>query len=220
MHGSNVARTLLVALAVLIPAGLLSGPSLPAVRAGDSSSSTKPFTGSLTVRQKAGSLYYKVFVLRGSVIGGYDTWKGRATHYYQIVGGWYDSQRMTLLLQSTRNDLGDKWYSHAHQFEKEGNQFILKHTLYGFGKTLATGEVYKPHVIEEIRELHPEEVQRLAASAGAEPATTAASDSREAALKQGLQRLERENTRLKQLVGGLLLEKTELEDRLRKGRPQ
>jgi hypothetical protein len=182
--------------------------------------SAKPFTGSLTVRQKTGSLYYKVFILRGSVIGGYDTWQGRSKHYYRIVGGWYDARRLVLLLQSTRNDLGDKWYSHAHQFEKEGDQFILKHTLYGFGKTLATGEVYKPHVIDDIQELPAEEVQRLAAAAEARDAATTAADSSQAALKRRLERLERENTRLKELAGGLLLEKANLEDQLRRGKPR
>ena len=168
------------------------------------------FTGSLTVRQENGSLYYKIYVVRGTVIGGYDTWRGSSTHYHRIVGGWYDGQRMALLIQSPRNDLGDKWYSHAHHFEKQGDQLVIKHTLYGFGKAIDSGEVYTPHTIEEITELPAEQVQRLAALPERDSSPPAKDASDHATLTKRVKRLERENARLKELVADLALENAKL----------
>ena len=181
----------------------------------NAASASERFTGSLTVRQKGGSLYYKIFVVRGSVIGGYDTWRGSSTHYHRIVGGWYDGERMMLLVQSTQDDFGDKWYSHAHQFEKEGDEFVITHSLYGFGKTIGSGEVYTPHAIDEISELPAEQVERLAATAEREPSPTATRGSEDRKLRKRSKQLERENTRLKELVGELVLEKRKLQRELR-----
>jgi hypothetical protein len=170
------------------------------------------FTGSLTVRQKGGGLYYKIYVVDGEVIGGYDAWRGNATHYHRLAGGWFDGARLALLVQSTRHDFDDKWFSHAHHFEREGDELVLKHTLYGFGKTTDTGEVYAPHVIEATAALPVEEVRRLAAADAEEPSAPAAPDAKAAALAKRLARLERENLRLKQLVGELALEKAVSQD--------
>lgn len=178
-------------------------------------SSQARFTGSLTVRQKNGSLYYKIYVLRGTVIGGYDTWRGSSTHYHRIVGGWYDGDRMVLLIQSTQDDLGDKWYSHSHHFEKKDDQLVITHSLYGFGKTIDSGEVYRPHTIDDISELSAEEVQRLAGSAEREASPPATQDSDRAASTKQIKQLKQENARLKQLVVEFLLENRRLEDKLR-----
>ena len=176
---------------------------------------SSPFTGTLTVRQKGGSLYYQIYVVRGAVIGGYDTWRDHSTHFHRIVGGWYDGKRMVLLIQSTQGDLEDQWFSHTHHFEKEGDQFIIKQSLYGFGKTIDSGEVYVPHIIDVISELPAERVKRLAASADHESLKFPEGDTESAALKQRNRRIRRENARLKALVSDLVLEKRALQRKLR-----
>lgn len=181
----------------------------------DDAPSSDRFTGSLTVRQKGASLYYKIYIVRGIVIGGYETWRGRSTHYHRIVGGWYDGERMVLLIQSAQNDFGDKWYSHAHHFEKQGDQFVIKHTLYGFGKTIETGEVYTPHTIDEIAELHAEQVKQLAEPAELEATPPPTVESEEKSLAKRNKELARENARLKELVAELILDKMKLQGKLR-----
>lgn len=178
-------------------------------------SSSDRFTGSLTVRQKGASLHYKIYIVRGAVIGGYDTWRGRSTHYHRIVGGWYDGERMVLLIQSTQDDFGDKWYSHAHHFEKKGDEFVIKHTLYGFGKTIDSGEVYTPHTIDEVSELPADQVRRMAATADPDSSAPTKPDTEHATLTKRTRQLDRENARLKELVAELVLEKTRLQRKLR-----
>lgn len=173
------------------------------------------FTGSLTVRQQGGSLYYQVYVVEGTVIGGYDTWRGLSTKYHRIVGGWYDGDRMVLLIQSTQDDLGDKWYSHAHHFEKKDDRFVITHSLYGFGTTIDSGEVYTPHTIDEISELTPEEVRQLAAADEHEPSPPATPDADEAALTRRVSELEQENACLNELVARLVCENRNLRRELR-----
>ena len=167
------------------------------------------------MRQKGGSLYYKIYIVRGEVIGGYDTWRGRSTHHHRIVGGWYDGERMVLLIQSTQSNFGNKWYSHAHHFEKQGDQLVIKHTLYGFGKTIDSGEVYQPHIIDEVSELPAEQVERLAATAKRGSSPPAMRDSEHVALTKRSKQIKRENARLKKLVADLVLEKRRLQRRLR-----
>lgn len=204
-------------LSVLLFTAFLAMPSLPGARGqqpldgGQIASPEKRFTGSLTVRQKDGSLYYKIYVINGEVIGGYDAWRGNATHYHRLVGGWFDGKRLALLVQSTQHDLPDKWFSHAHHFEKDGDELVLKHTLYGFGKTTETGEVYTPHVIEETTALSADAVRRQAELESDKPATAAIGRNDERTNR--LERLERENARLKQLVGELVLEKVMSHDK-------
>ena len=180
--------------------------------------SSAPFTGTLTVRQKGGSLYYQIYVVHGAVIGGYDTWQGRSTHFHRIVGGWYDGKRMVLLIQSTQGDLEDPWFSHTHHFEKEGDQFVIKQSLYGFGKTIDSGEVYVPHIVDTISELPAEHVKRLAASADHETSKFPEVDKERAALKQRNRRIQRENARLKALISDLVLEKRAVQRKLREAR--
>lgn len=200
---------------VLLFAMFLAVPSVPPalgqpVNGGQTIAPEKRFTGSLSVRQKNGSLYYKIYVIDGEVVGGFDAWRGNATHYHRIAGGWFDGERLVLLVQSTQHDFHDKWFSHAHHFEKHGDEFVLKHTLYGFGKTTKTGEVYAPHVIEETTALPADAVRRQAVLESdqrpASAATVTEGDER-------LKRLQRENARLKQLVGELVLEKAMLGDK-------
>ena len=171
---------------------------------------SQPFTGSLVVRQKNANLYYQIYVVKGKVIGGYDTWRGYKTKYHEIVGGWYDGERMVLLIQSTQNDLGDKWYSQSHHFVRQGDEFTIQHTLYGFGKTIDSGEVYQPHTIDEVQELTAEEVRQLARSGKTESRPSATKTATDETLKSRNQTLEEDNTILKELVAELLLENTKL----------
>jgi hypothetical protein len=178
----------------------------------------KPFTGVLTIRQKDGSLYYKVYFVEGRAIGGFDSWQGHSKPYHRVVGGWYDGERMTLLMQSTQNDLDDKWFSHAHHFRKEGEGFVIEQSLYGDGKTIDSGEVYQPHVLEESSALSAEETRRLAEVA--EPDVSSSNGAADAETetnknaKKAAARAERENARLKTLVAELLLENQALKRRL------
>lgn len=171
---------------------------------------TKPFTGSIKLRQKDATLYYKIYLVRGKVIGGYDTWEGLSKHYHQIVGGWYDGRRLVLLVQSTEPEQGDKWFSHEHHFEREGDKMVIKHSLYGFGKTLATGEVYTPHVIDAMTELPAADVRRLAALPRPDDDSGGSSETSDVTPQQRLERLENENLRLRETIAELRRENAKL----------
>lgn len=135
------------------------GPSSPAL----ARDPAPRFTGILSLRQQNGDLYYKVFVVRGRVIGGWQRWRDVDEPHHDIVGGWYRGQRLAIFVQSAQDDVDDKWFSHFHQFEKApGGLFILRHSLYGFGSTAESGGVYQPHVHEEASEMTEDAVrQRL-----------------------------------------------------------
>ncbi len=122
----------------------------------ESKADPRPFTGYLKIRQKDGGLFYEFTVIRGKVTSGTSAHGDQAAAKHDIVGGWYDRERLMLLLQSRGDDIGDKWSSHAHQFRRAGDGFTLEHTLYGYGKTMATREVYRPHVIDRIVEVPAE----------------------------------------------------------------
>lgn len=124
----------------------------------------EPFTGVMMIRQEGGQLYYKVFLSKGEVIGGFEGFGERETQYHRIVGGWYDGQHLSLLMQSTAHNWGDKWFSHCHQFLRNGDKLTLRHTLYGFGRTLELGGVHTPHTLDQMEELPDEQVRRLAAA--------------------------------------------------------
>ena len=121
------------------------------------------FTGILTLRQQDGDLYYKVFVVRGKVIGGWQRFRGSERPDHDIVGGWYLPPRLAILVQSVRDDVEDKWFSHYHQFQKNSQGlFILRYSLHGFGSTVESGGVFQPHVHDEASEMSEEAVrQRL-----------------------------------------------------------
>ncbi|MGV3720147.1 MAG: hypothetical protein ACO1SX_04480 [Actinomycetota bacterium] len=68
---------------------------------------------------------------------------------YDIVGGWYDGQRL-MLLQPRGTGLKDRWFAHAHQFRRSGDFFELEHTLFGYSKTMDTGAGYQTHVIDRL----------------------------------------------------------------------
>ncbi len=116
-------------------------------------SASRPFTGYLEIRQKGGSQSYGIHVTRGKVTSGIGFHKGTDVVDSDIVGGWYDRHHLMLLIQSRAPDLHDQWAAHAHQFRQTGDGFILEHSLYGYGKTADSGEVYRPHVIETIVEV-------------------------------------------------------------------
>jgi hypothetical protein len=141
---------LLAALASCLP---LTSASAQPVSAPETRAEARPFTGYLKIRQKNGSLFYEFTVLRGKVTSGIAAYGDPASPTHDIVGGWYDRDHLMLLLQSRGDDIHDKWSSHAHQFKRTPDGFTLEHTLYGYGKTMGTGEVYQPHVIDKIVEV-------------------------------------------------------------------
>jgi len=124
----------------------------------------EPFTGVMMVRQEGGQLYYKIFLSKGEVIGGFEGFGQHETQYHRVVGGWYDGIHLSLLMQSTAHNWGDKWFSHCHQFLRKGDKLELRHTLYGFGRTLELGGVHTPHIVEQLEQLPEEQVRRLAAA--------------------------------------------------------
>lgn len=113
----------------------------------------RPFTGFLKIRQKDGALSYEVAVIRGKVTSGIVAYGTHDDVKHDIVGGWFDRERLMLLIQSRGDDLGNPWSSHAHQFQRTADGFTLEHSLYGYGKTMATGKVYQPHVIDQMVEV-------------------------------------------------------------------
>jgi hypothetical protein len=128
---------------------------------------TGRFTGVVVLRQQDGTLYYKVFVVRSRVIGGFQRWQGLDEPHHDIVGGWYRGNRLTLLLQSAQDDVDDRWFSHVHQFEREADQFVVRHTLSGFGHGFRADDVHTPHVVDQHSALSEAEVRRLMAEARA-----------------------------------------------------
>lgn len=128
------------------------------------------FTGTIKLRQKGGSLYYKFHVLRGKVVGGVTSYEGWSQARQNIVGGWYDGEHLVLMFQKSGWDIHDRWFSHVHQFRRSGDHsFKLVHTLYGFGKTMESDYgVYQPHVVVFIHEKSPEQIKRLISSTASE----------------------------------------------------
>jgi hypothetical protein len=143
--------------AVLLAIASLAGPPA-AVLAGEDRKPAPPFTGAMRIRQKEGTLYFDFEVRRGKVISGVCAHKGRNKVMYEIVGGWYDGERLALLLQSPGENLKDPYFSHLNQFRRTKDGFDAEHVLFGYGKTEASGVQYKPHVIDYIAE-KPETVK-------------------------------------------------------------
>jgi hypothetical protein len=138
--------------------GLVSGLALTSASAQpvptvEHRTEARPFTGFLKIRQRNGVVYYEFTVVRGKVTSGTSGYGNPAGATHDIVGGWYDREHLMLLLQTRGEDIGDQWSCHAHQFKKSATGFTLEHTLYGYGKTMTTGEVYQPHVIDQIVEV-------------------------------------------------------------------
>jgi len=143
-------------LLVLLTAGLAFGqgaapkPGRPAGKPTQPAASVKRFSGSIRIRQKDGTLYYDFAVKQGKVISGVCAHRQRKGVMYDIVGGWYDGERLMLLLQARGTNLKDQWFAHAHQFQRSGDFFELEHTLFGYGKTMDSGTVYQTHVIDRL----------------------------------------------------------------------
>jgi hypothetical protein len=156
---------LLVAATLGLGLAALAAVAPRPARAIDPPAPTGRFTGVLVLRQQDGTLYYKVFVVRSRVIGGFQRWQGVDEPHHDIVGGWYRGNRLALLLQSAQDDVDDRWFSHVHQFEREADQFVVRHTLSGFGHGFSPDDVYTPHVVDEHKALSEEEVRRLMAEA-------------------------------------------------------
>jgi hypothetical protein len=115
--------------------------------------SSSPFTGSMRVRQKGGDLYYDFEVRHGKVLSGVCAFRNRKKVMYQVVDGWYDGDRLTLMLQSTADEFAaDKFFSHMAQFRRSAEGFVLEHELFDCGKTEASGILYKAHIIDYVHE--------------------------------------------------------------------
>lgn len=105
------------------------------------------FSGSITFREKGGQDTYEVHVNSGKIVSG---WAGsRGNPRYQIVGGWYDGERMVFLYQQIGNDITNRWYAGARHMRKRGNNFYLEYDLSGYKQVLTSHRV--PYEIINIR---------------------------------------------------------------------
>jgi hypothetical protein len=153
MRSPFAASVLAIALSVsggVAGAETTPKPARPEAKGKQAAPRAKRFTGSIRIRQQGGTLYYDFEVKQGKVTTGICAHQRRNGVMYDIVGGWYDGQRLMLLLQSRGTDLKDKWFAHAHQFQRSGDFFELEHTLFGYGKTMDSGIVYQTHVIDRL----------------------------------------------------------------------
>ena len=84
----------------------------------DGSTPTKPFTGYLKIRQQNGSLTYEINILRGKVVSGIESHRGSDAVTSDIVGGWFNRDRLVLMIQSRNHDINGDWAAHLHQFRR------------------------------------------------------------------------------------------------------
>ena len=99
---------------------------------------------------------YEFHHLHGRVISGraYHRNSGKVRAY--IVGGWYDNERLVLAFQfRTAYSSRNQYFSHVHQFRRNGDRFVIEHSLFGFGKGTGSSAV---HVIDN--EAQMEEADR------------------------------------------------------------
>ncbi len=135
-----------------------STPERPSIRRGrpstnpDGSTPTKPFTGYLKIRQQNGSLTYDINVLRGKVVSGIESHRGSDAVTSDIVGGWFNRDRLVLMIQGRNLDINGDWAAHLHQFRRTEDGFVIDHSLLGYGKSDENYAVYRPHTIDRMVE--------------------------------------------------------------------
>jgi hypothetical protein len=96
-------------------------------------------------------LYYLVTVAKGRVVSGYVTFTTEKEAVGDVVGGWYDGGRLVLMVQLKGDKIDDPFFSHIHHFKIDGRNATLEHSLMGYGTTLKDKNLYRPHIVDEVR---------------------------------------------------------------------
>lgn len=105
------------------------------------------FSGSITFREQGGQDTYEVHVNSGKVISGWAGSKGNPK--YQIVGGWFDGERLVFLYQKVGMDISSRWFSGARHMRKKGNAFYIEYDLSGYKQIMTSHP--KPYEIIEMQ---------------------------------------------------------------------
>ncbi len=127
--------------------------SIRRARPAPPSGTAKPFTGYLKIRQQNGTLTYEINVLRGKVVSGIETYLGSDAVTSDIVGGWFDRDRLVLMIQARDPDITKDGAANLHQFRRTEDGFTIDHSLLGYGKSDENHPVYRPHTIDRMIEV-------------------------------------------------------------------